>query len=232
MHRRLRFDIPLSGPNLSTRGALMLRQSKVGRRPPTERVRLIFRAIMAAVAVPFGLVKTLQARSGLDVKTCKAALTEADGDIDAAVAALGVENTEPGPSVTRRSPDESGGGVTVLQVEAGDGATYPRPGDTLKIHYRGTLCSDGTEFDSSYARDRPFCFKFGTGDVISGWDVGLARVSLGERAVLTVSSESAYGAAGAPGKIPPHADLRFEVHLLGVNTAGVSSRDTPGPAPS
>ena len=120
----------------------------------------------------------------------------------------------------------------MLQVEAGDGATYPRHGDTLKIHYRGTLCSDGTEFDSSYARDRPFCFKFGTGEVISGWDVGLARVSLGERAVLTVSSESAYGAAGAPGKIPPHADLRFEVHLLGVNTAGVSSRATLGPAPS
>ena len=176
--------------------------------------------------VPFGLVKALQALSGLDFKTCKAALTDADGDIDAAAAALGVENTEPAASSTR-SPNESGGGVTVESLEAGDGATYPRPGDMLRIHYRGTLCSDGTEFDSSYARDRPFSFKFGTGEVISGWDAGLAKVSLGERAVLTVSSESAYGSAGAPGKIPPHADLRFEVHLL-----DVSRRATSGQAPS
>ena len=174
--------------------------------------------------VPFGLVKTLQARSGLDFKTCKAALTAAEGDIDAAAAALGLENRE---SCSLRTRDESGGGVTVDSLEAGDGTTYPRAGDTLRIHYRGTLCSDGTEFDSSYARDRPFSFKFGTGEVISGWDVGLAKVSLGERAVLTVSSESAYGAAGALGKIPPHADLRFDVHLL-----GVSSPATSGQAPS
>ena len=177
------------------------------------------------MAVPFGLVKALQALSGRDFKTCKAALTDADGDIDAAAAALGVENTEPGVACTR-SPNESGG-VTVESLTAGDGATYPRPGDMLRIHYRGTLCSDGTEFDSSYARDRPFSFKFGTGEVISGWDAGLAKVSLGERAVLTVRSESAYGSAGAPGKIPPHADLRFEVHLL-----DVSRRATSGQAPS
>ena len=177
------------------------------------------------MAVPFGLVKALQALSGRDFKTCKAALTDADGDIDAAAAALGVENTEPGVACTR-SPNESGG-VTVESLEAGDGATYPRPGDMLRIHYRGTLCSDGTEFDSSYTRDRPFSFKFGMGEVISGWDAGLAKVSLGERAVLTVRSESAYGSAGAPGKIPPHADLRFEVHLL-----DVSRRATSGQAPS
>ena len=177
------------------------------------------------MAVPFGLVKALQALSGRDFKTCKAALTDADGDIDAAAAALGVENTEPGVACTR-SPNESGG-VTVESLQPGDGATYPRPGDMLRIHYRGTLCSDGTEFDSSYTRDRPFSFKFGTGEVISGWDAGLAKVSLGERAVLTVRSESAYGSAGAPGKIPPHAALRFEVHLL-----GVSRRATSGQAPS
>ena len=176
------------------------------------------------MTVPFGLVKALQALSGLDFKTCKAALIDADGDIDAAAAALRVENTEPSASSTRGPNESGGGGVTVESVEPGDGATYPRPGDMLRIHYRGMLCSDGTEFDSSYTRDRPFSFKFGTGEVISGWDAGLAKVSLGERAVLTVSAESAYGSAGAPGKIPPHADLRFEVHLLGVSRRATSGQ--------
>ena len=111
------------------------------------------------MAVPFGLVKALQALSGRDFKTCKAALTDAGADIDAAAAALGVENTEPGVACTR-SPNESGG-VTVESRTAGDGATYPRPGDMLRIHYRGTLCSDGTapmvaarlRFDSSAPAD-------------------------------------------------------------------------------
>ena len=89
------------------------------------------------MAVPFGLVKALQALSGLDFKTCKAALTDAGGDIDAAAAALGVQSTEPAASSTR-SPNESGGGVTVESLEAGDGATYPRPGDMLRIHSRAT----------------------------------------------------------------------------------------------
>ena len=176
------------------------------------------------MGVPFGLVKTLQTRSGLDFKTCKAALVESDGDIEAAAAALGCSIDESAPSHARGcSTDQTYSGVTVLRLEAGDSQTYPRPGDTLSIHYRGTLVSDGTEFDSSYARNKPFNFKLGNGEVIPGWEVGIPKLSLGERAVLTIGSELGYGAQGHSGKIPPHADLRFEVHLM-----SISSRATFG----
>ena len=138
--------------------------------------------------MPFGLVKALQALSGLDFKTCKAALTDAGGDIDAAAAALGVQSTEPAASSTR-SPNESGGGVTVESLEAGDGATYPRPGDMLRIHYRGTLCSDGTEFDSSYKRGTPSTFA--PNQVIKGWTEAMQLMVQGDKWEMYIPMELA-----------------------------------------
>ena len=73
------------------------------------------------------------------------------------------------------------------------------------------------QFDASRDRGRPFQFTIGIGQVIRGWDEGVAQMSLGEKAVLRNTSDYGYGARGAGGVIPPNADLNFEVELLGIN---------------
>lgn len=107
-------------------------------------------------------------------------------------------------------------GVQREVIKAGDEKTYPKEGDSVSVHYTGTLAADGNEFDSS--RDRgPFEFNLGLGQVIQGWDEGVAQMSLGERATLRITSDYGYGASGFPGHIPPNADLVFDVELLGIN---------------
>ena len=85
------------------------------------------------------------------------------------------------------------------------------------MHYTGTLAADGSQFDSSRDRGSPFKFTLGVGQVIQGWDKGVAKMSLGERANLHIPSELGYGAQGAGGAIPPNADLVFDVQLLAIN---------------
>ncbi|EQC26172.1 peptidyl-prolyl cis-trans isomerase FKBP1A [Saprolegnia diclina VS20] len=102
-------------------------------------------------------------------------------------------------------------GVHVQTTEAGNG-TKPSRGQTCIMHYTGKL-EDGTVFDSSYKKGRPFQFTLGVGQVIRGWDEGVAQMSKGEKAVLTISSDFGYGARGVPGIIPGGATLLFEVHL-------------------
>ena len=107
----------------------------------------------------------------------------------------------------------------------GDGVTFPSDGDILTVHYTGTLLADGTEFDSSRAKNKPFSFVLGAGKVIKGWELGLAAMSLGQRSRLTISADAAYGKRGCndkanasgTGVIPPHADLVFDVILLDIN---------------
>lgn len=105
-------------------------------------------------------------------------------------------------------------GVTKTIIKEGDGNTFPKAGDTLTMHYTGTLASDGTKFDSSRDKGRPFQFVIGIGQVIQGWDEGVMQMSLGERATLSISSDYGYGARGAGNVIPPNADLNFDVELL------------------
>merc|ERR1711977_529532 len=94
-------------------------------------------------------------------------------------------------------------GVTVTEKVAGDGVNFPKAGDKLTMHYTGTLKSNGSKFDSSRDRGQPFQFTIGVGQVISGWDNGVMKMSLGERAMLHVPSAQGYGAQGAGGVIPP-----------------------------
>ncbi|CAL8256906.1 unnamed protein product [Merluccius merluccius] len=90
-----------------------------------------------------------------------------------------------------------------------------RKGDVLNMHYTGRL-EDGTEFDSSIPRDRPFTFTLGTGQVIKGWDQGLLGMCEGEKRKLVIPAELGYGDRGAPPKIPGGATLIFEVELLSI----------------
>lgn len=104
--------------------------------------------------------------------------------------------------------------VSVIRIEEGDRETFPGYGDTLRVHYKGMLADDGTVFDSSMDRNVPFDFKFGKNEVIKGWDEAFSKISLGEKALLYIPAAKAYGAQGAPPKVPPNADLKFEVSLL------------------
>ncbi|XP_045762176.1 peptidyl-prolyl cis-trans isomerase FKBP1A-like [Maniola jurtina] len=106
-------------------------------------------------------------------------------------------------------------GVDVETLSPGNGFTYPKPGQTVVVHYTGTL-QNGKKFDSSRDRGQPFKFTLGKGDVIKGWDQGLGKMSVGERARLTCSPDFAYGSRGHPGVIPPNATLIFDVELLRV----------------
>jgi len=81
----------------------------------------------------------------------------------------------------------------------------------------GTLALNGKKFDASRDRGRPFQFTIGIGQVIQGWDEGVMQMSLGEKAMLRITSDYGYGERGAGGVIPPNADLNFEVELLGIN---------------
>lgn len=104
-------------------------------------------------------------------------------------------------------------GVEIETTQAGDGSTFPTRGQTVVVHYTGTL-TDGTRFDSSRDRGAPFSFVIGVGQVIRGWDEGVAKMSVGQRAVLTCSPDFAYGERGYPGIIPPNSVLQFDVELL------------------
>jgi FKBP-type peptidyl-prolyl cis-trans isomerase len=104
--------------------------------------------------------------------------------------------------------------LKIEKLVSGDGAT-PKKGELVTVHYTGWLES-GEKFDSSVDRDEPFQFVLGGGQVIAGWDQGVATLKVGDKVRLTLPPELAYGEHGYPGAIPPRATLVFEVELLGV----------------
>ncbi|XP_035827478.1 FK506-binding protein 1-like [Aplysia californica] len=106
-------------------------------------------------------------------------------------------------------------GVTVETIQAGDGVNFAKAGDTVVVHYTGTL-QNGQKFDSSRDRGKPFQTKIGVGQVIRGWDEGFTQLSKGQRAKLTITPDYGYGASGAAGVIPPNATLVFDVELLDI----------------
>ena len=104
--------------------------------------------------------------------------------------------------------------LKIEDVVVGTGVEAQK-GKQVSVHYTGWL-TDGTKFDSSKDRGQPFQFALGRGQVIQGWDDGVAGMKVGGKRKLTIPPELGYGPAGAGGVIPPNATLVFEVELLGV----------------
>ena len=105
-------------------------------------------------------------------------------------------------------------GLKIQDVKVGEGAEA-QAGATAVVHYTGWL-TDGKKFDSSRDRGTPFDFRIGDGQVIAGWDEGVAGMRVGGRRKLVIPADLGYGAAGAPPVIPPAATLVFDVELLEV----------------
>lgn len=105
--------------------------------------------------------------------------------------------------------------LIIKTTEEGKGDRVVKSGDTIAVHYTGTLL-DGTKFDSSRDRGEPFTFTIGTGQVIKGWDEGLLGMKVGEKRTLTIPPAKGYGATGAGNDIPPNATLIFETELVSI----------------
>jgi len=125
----------------------------------------------------------------------------------------------------------------------GTGSEGPMTGDEVIVHYTGRLLN-GEVFDSSVEREEKFKFKLGQGQVIKGWDTGVATMKRGEKCLLTCTPEFAYGKDGSPPKIGPNETLQFEVELFdwrgedvtgdggvvkNILTAGEDSQSNPNP---
>jgi FKBP-type peptidyl-prolyl cis-trans isomerase len=116
------------------------------------------------------------------------------------------------PSTVAETP-----GPTKLEIKdevVGTGKEA-KAGSTVSVHYTGTLMN-GTEFDSSRKSGKPFDFALGAGQVIKGWDQGVAGMKVGGKRKLVIPSDLAYGEQGSPPTIPPNAPLKFDVELLDV----------------
>jgi len=130
----------------------------------------------------------------------------------------GAENSKAGEAFLAENAGKEGvkttdSGLQYKVITAGEGKS-PQKSDKVTVHYRGTLI-DGTEFDSSYSRNKPA--TFGVGQVIPGWTEALQLMKEGDKWEIVIPSKLGYGERGAGAKIPPNSTLIFEVELISVN---------------
>ena len=111
-------------------------------------------------------------------------------------------------------------GLTYLITKKGTGRQL-KAGDTVILNYTGTL-TNGVKFDSSHDRNEPLVFKLGAGRVIKGWDEGVAKLHVGDHAVLMIPGKLAYGLRGIPNVIPPDATLIFIIQVIDVKAKSLT----------
>jgi peptidylprolyl isomerase len=136
----------------------------------------------------------------------------------AATGIVTVGASVPAAAQTERKIMTTPSGLQITDIKVGTGAT-PKPGQICVMHYTGWLYENGQKgkkFDSSVDRKEPFEFTIGQGQVIKGWDEGVATMKVGGQRTLIIPPELGYGARGAGGVIPPNATLMFDVELLDV----------------
>ncbi len=121
-------------------------------------------------------------------------------------------NATPGP-ITLENPTVTASGLRYQDLVVGTGPA-PQQGQRATVHYTGYF-TDGRKFDSSLDRGQPFTFVLGVGQVIKGWDEGVATMNVGGKRLLYIPANLAYGSRGQ-GPIPPNTDLIFEVELLDI----------------
>jgi peptidylprolyl isomerase len=122
------------------------------------------------------------------------------------------------PASAQGAPTVTDSGLILADTKVGTGAEA-KAGKTCVMHYTGWLYNNGAKgekFDSSLDRGEPFAFRLGQGQVIKGWDEGVAGMKVGGKRTLIIPPELGYGSRGAGGAIPPNATLLFEVQLLDV----------------
>ena len=139
-------------------------------------------------------------------------------------AAFSADATSNQPAVVSKSKKEkamsepkpvtTASGLKYIDIKEGTGP-MPQTSQRVTVHYTGTL-KDGSKFDSSVDRNQPFSFVIGVGQVIKGWDEGVATMKVGGKRKLIIPSALGYGERGAGNVIPPNAELHFDVELLGV----------------
>lgn len=132
---------------------------------------------------------------------------------------LGIASAQPQkspaePTKVTGKPKTTASGLQYWDITVGTGATAAA-GKMVKVHYTGWL-TDGKKFDSSLDRGQPFAFSLGAGQVIKGWDEGVAGMKVGGKRQLKIPPELGYGARGAGNAIPPNSTLIFDVELLDV----------------
>ena len=119
-----------------------------------------------------------------------------------------------GPTKVTGAPTKTASGLEYWDIKVGTGAVA-QTGQHVKVDYTGWL-TNGKKFDSSVGTGRPFDFMLGAGQVIKGWDEGVAGMKVGGKRQLRIPPDLAYGAKGYPGVIPPNSTLIFDVQLIDV----------------
>lgn len=153
---------------------------------------------VGADAESFNAVETFRQFNGAKAEREAAAKKEAEQQLEELAAGF----------------DKTDSGLHYKIIQKGDGAQAEK-GKTVSVHYKGSL-TDGTVFDSSYKRNQPIDFPLGMGQVIPGWDEGIALLQVGDKARFVIPPSLGYGANGAGGVIPPNATLIFDVELVAV----------------
>ncbi|HZE27025.1 MAG TPA: FKBP-type peptidyl-prolyl cis-trans isomerase [Terriglobales bacterium] len=155
--------------------------------------------VLVAFAVPSVLAQSGSSQSG----TAKKSTNTAGAKSPAAG----------GPTKVAGEGTQTASGLQYWDIKVGTGAEAQK-GQKVKVHYTGWL-TNGKKFDSSVG-GAPFPFRIGAGDVIKGWDEGVAGMKIGGQRQLRIPPGLAYGAKGYPGLIPPNSTLIFDVQLVGV----------------